>query len=150
MVANDGYLPGKTNFAVRVARSALQARKATTAARSIAPAFKKFRREASPSSASHDEDEGKADTIHDETYGISIPAILTEYATRVPGLREEMGEDFARGHAHASGGIVTSEAFEKLWNAMCEGEPSKSSVGTKQRKGDDKGQKTLEAWMKKA
>ena len=49
---------------------------------------------------------------------ICIPDILREYASRVPGLTERMGDDFARGHAQASGGIVKSEDFEALWGVM--------------------------------
>ena len=30
--------------------------------------------------------------------GTDIIAVLKEYASRVPGLREAMGDDFARGH----------------------------------------------------
>ena len=29
-----------------------------------------------------------------------------------------MGDDFARGHAQASGGIVKSEDFETLWGVI--------------------------------
>ena len=60
MCANDGYSPGMTNFACRVARS----RKGG-----------------------------------DE---VDIIATLKEYAGRVPGLREAMGDDFARGHREVS------------------------------------------------
>jgi hypothetical protein len=176
MVANDGYLPGqgKTNFAVRVARSALQARKVAAtkgSQQSLAPAFKKFKRE-SDVDDSTGIDSGKnkleakatnttpAVNDEDENMGISIPAILSAYANRVPGLREELGDDFARGHAHASGGIVSHDAFERLWCAMCQPETANNDFGERSTKNNKsgkkggttqqgKGQRTLEGWMRK-
>ncbi|KZT68522.1 DHH phosphoesterase [Daedalea quercina L-15889] len=53
-----------------------------------------------------------------EAQATSIPDVLRAYAARVPGLMESMGDDFARGHAQASGGIVSSENFERLWEVM--------------------------------
>ena len=63
MCANDGYSPGMTNFACRVAKS----------------------RKLSSNDA-----------------GVDIIGILKQYASRVPGLREAMGDDFARGHKEVS------------------------------------------------
>lgn len=91
MCANSGYLPNMTNFSCRVARCAV-ARAAATSSASGQPV------EAS----------------------VNIIAILIDYASRVSGLRESMGANFARGHKEASGGIVRTEDFEKLWNVMLE------------------------------
>ena len=63
MCANDGYSPGMTNFACRIAKS---------------------RR------------------LPDGSGGVNIISILKEYASRVPGLQEAMGSDFARGHKEVS------------------------------------------------
>jgi hypothetical protein len=171
MAANDGYLPGMTNFACRVARSAFAVAAASKAKASpkkgeLAPAFKKFKKEEvvdvdadkSTENTAQDaipglkgDDASTADNAdHDD--GISIPAILESYASLVPGLRQEMGDDYARGHAHASGGIVRTELFERLWGAMCakpapgEGEER----GTSLKKNTKAKQKnTLEGWVKK-
>ncbi|KAJ3475324.1 hypothetical protein NLI96_g11911 [Meripilus lineatus] len=53
---------------------------------------------------------------------VNIIAMLTEYASRVPGLRDSMGDNFARGHKEASGGIVKTSDFEKLWRVMSDSE----------------------------
>lgn len=104
MCANDGYLTSEvdfegelmTNFSCRIAKSAL------------------------------------------EREEVNIIAMLTEYASRVPGLRDSMGDNFARGHkevrhetvdnalatsmVQASGGIVKTSDFEKLWRVMSDSE----------------------------
>ena len=54
---------------------------------------------------------------------VSIIQMLLEYADRVPGLRESLGDNFARGHKEASGGIVRSSDFEKLWVVMRDSKP---------------------------
>jgi hypothetical protein len=129
MAANDGYLPGMTNFACRLARRG--AASAPTKKAGLAPAFKKFKR-----APAEQEDEGEAGEV-------SIPALLEEYAAREPGLRAELGADFARGHAQASGGVVRTEVFERLWGVMSAG-----AEGGSPKKG--KGQRnTLEGWVKK-
>lgn len=51
---------------------------------------------------------------------VNIIDVLKEYASRVPGLRERMGTNFARGHKEASGGIIRTEYFEILWGVMVE------------------------------
>ena len=91
MCANNGYLSNMTNFSCRVARCAV-----TRAAAASSTSGK-------PAEAS-----------------VNIIAILTDYASRVSGLRESMGANFARGHKEASGGIVHTEDFERLWNVMLE------------------------------
>jgi hypothetical protein len=171
MAANDGYLPGMTNFACRVARSAFAAAAASKAKASpkkgeLAPAFKKFKKEeAVDMDADKSTENPVQDAIpglkgdeastadnadHDD--GISIPAILESYASLVPGLRQEMGDDYARGHAHASGGIVRTELFERLWGAMCtkpaQGEGEERGASPK-KNAKTKQKNTLEGWVKK-
>ncbi|KAH9828950.1 DHH phosphoesterase [Rhodofomes roseus] len=80
---------------------------------------------------------------------INIPDILREYAVRIPGLRESMGEDFARGHAQASGGIVKSEDFERLWQVMRDAPADGSGPPRKKRKVEATQKNTLEGWIKK-
>ncbi len=126
MCANDGYSPGMTNFACRIARAGGGV--ATTGAKRKV-------------------DEGAADGEKGE---IDIIAILKEYASRVPGLRESMGDDFARGHKQASGGIVRTEDFERLWEVMLHAEGAEGERPTKKRKVAGTTQKnTLEGWLKK-
>ncbi|EIW65385.1 DHH phosphoesterase, partial [Trametes versicolor FP-101664 SS1] len=96
MCANDGYSPGMTNFACRIARAGGGVATAT---------------------------EGRTDII----------AVLKEYASRVPGLRESMGDDFARGHKQASGGIVRTADFERLWEVMLHAEGAEGERPTKKR-----------------
>ncbi|KAI0694467.1 hypothetical protein C8T65DRAFT_666705 [Cerioporus squamosus] len=83
-----------------------------------------------------------------------IIAILKEYASRVPGLREAMGDDFARGHKEASGGIVQTEQFERLWEVMANAEREEGGPPAKKRKtGGREGPRqknTLEGWLQKA
>lgn len=45
------------------------------------------------------------------------------------GLRERMGESFARGHKEASGGIVPTEAFEELMGLLRVGEKPEKKEG---------------------
>ncbi|KAI5868361.1 DHH family protein [Durotheca rogersii] len=47
---------------------------------------------------------------------VNIMAVLEEIAARAPDptLRERLGAAFARGHREASGGVVTTEAFEEF------------------------------------
>ncbi|KAH8099884.1 DHH phosphoesterase [Cristinia sonorae] len=84
---------------------------------------------------------------------VDIISTLKEYASRVPGLREAMGEDFARGHKEASGGIVRTEEFERLWGVMLESEGEGDGGGgrgspKKKQKRDVSAQKnTLEGWV---
>jgi hypothetical protein len=173
MAANDGYLPGMVNFSCRVARCAInraaghvpgapraiKGKKATAGARKEqTQVFDVFKRVA-PTLEQADEltatatsiPTGEPPTSADEgvTGEISIPAILIAYASRVPGLREEMGEDFARGHAQASGGIVTKQAFERLWESMSHVPEGESSL-RKGKAGKDKDQTgAMERWLKK-
>ncbi len=50
------------------------------------------------------------------------------------GLRDRMGETFARGHKEASGGIVPTEAFEELMNLLKVGEKPEKKDGDEQPK----------------
>ncbi|RDX44798.1 DHH phosphoesterase [Lentinus brumalis] len=82
-----------------------------------------------------------------------IIAILKEYASRIPGLREAMGDDFARGHKEASGGIVLTEHFERLWEVMANAEREEGGPPAKKRKTGKEGpaqKNTLEGWLRKA
>ena len=102
--ANSGYLTGAwmTNFACRIAQCARPRPAAPTLGAGLSSAKAKARPDPS-------DERGEA---------ICIPDVLREYASRVLGLTERMGDDFARGHAQASGGIVKSEDFETLWGVM--------------------------------
>ena len=50
------------------------------------------------------------------------------------GLRDRMGESFARGHKEASGGIVSTETFEELMNLLKVGEKPEKKEGDEQPK----------------
>ena len=80
MCANDGYLPGMTNFSCRVAKCAKERLK-TSGAESVAAGKKR-----------------SVDELEGEGKQIDIIAILNQYAVQVSGLRESMGDNFARGH----------------------------------------------------
>ncbi|KAJ8488928.1 hypothetical protein ONZ51_g3267 [Trametes cubensis] len=128
MCSNDGYTPGMTNFACRIARAGGGVARAGT--------------------------KRKADGGQEGDHETNIIAILKEYAGRVPGLRESMGDDFARGHKQASGGIVRTEDFERLWEAMLNSQIEQGDLPVKRRKVAGKGlpaqKNTLEGWFKKA
>ncbi|KAI0762220.1 DHH phosphoesterase [Fomes fomentarius] len=85
--------------------------------------------------------------------GTDIIAILTEYASRVPGLRNAMGDDFARGHKEAGGGVVKTEDFERLWDVMASSEREEGGSPAKKRRigvngGVTQQKNTLEGWLK--
>ena len=83
---------------------------------------------------------------------VSIIALLKDYAVRAPGLTEAMGHDFARGHKQASGGIVPTEQFERLWEVMVQSVPEASQNGESPRKKQKKEvtqKNTLEGWVKR-
>ncbi|KAI6898776.1 DHH family protein [Hortaea werneckii] len=134
LVANEGYLPGKVNFSCRIARSA----------RNRDPPISiidRLRYYASLNEAQND----SADNAD------------SGEAKRVP-LLERVGDDFARGHVQASGGIVNAEEFEELMRLMqigvkppkdksISGSPSKK----KAKAGIDPGQNnTLTSYFGKA
>lgn len=124
MVANDGYLPGKVNFSCRVARCAYA--RDPGAPPNIIDILKSYADRA-PSSELTTSQEGPNTQGGEELITASK---LT--------LRERLGDNFARGHKQASGGIVEAEDFEELCRAMEIGvkreqvsSPKKSSMGQK-------------------
>lgn len=127
LVANEGYLPGKVNFSCRVARCARGR-------------------------------EVEVDIIQSLRAYASLPdhESATEKSEEKAPLLERVGDDFARGHVQASGGIVGAEDFEELMRLMQVGvkpvkkEGEKSSP-SKKRSGIDPGQKnTLASYFGKA
>lgn len=84
MCANDGYLPGMTNFSCRVAKCAKERLK-TLGNESVAAGKKRGMVGL----------EGDAGGVGEQ---INIIAILNQYAVQESGLRESMGDNFARGH----------------------------------------------------
>ncbi|KAI7265540.1 DHH family protein [Hortaea werneckii] len=134
LVANEGYLPGKVNFSCRIARSA----------RNRDPPIsiiERLRYYASLTEAQNDSTDN-ADSGE---------------AKRIP-LLERVGDDFARGHVQASGGIVNTDEFEELMRLMQIGvkPPKDESNGgspskRKAKAGIDPGQKnTLTSYFGKA
>lgn len=117
LVANEGYIPGKVNFSCRIARCA---RGRETAVDIIAK-LKAYASITRPEGSEQD----------------------TE--SKLP-LLERLGEDFARGHVQASGGIVTTEEFEELMENMQIGvkpdkDASEVSPAKKKKAALDAGQK---------
>lgn len=60
------------------------------------------------------------------------------------GLRERMGESFARGHKEASGGIVPAEAFEELYKLLRIGEKAEKPESDEERDSKKKKAKMIE------
>lgn len=138
LVANEGYAPGKVNFSCRVARCA----RARGEGVDIIASLRGY------ASLTLDED-GKGEGKGGE--GKTTPLI------------ERVGDDFARGHVQASGGIVSVEHFEELMLLMRVGEKKKegerekkdgsgsSGSPTKKKASIDPGQKnTLTGYFAKA
>lgn len=48
----------------------------------------------------------------------NLIALLEEYGDAIPGFRERVGGDFARGHKEATGGIIPLAEFELLLREM--------------------------------
>ncbi|KAI7164732.1 hypothetical protein D0869_08616 [Hortaea werneckii] len=134
LVANEGYLPGKVNFSCRIARSA----------RNRDPPISIIDRLRYYASLT----EAQNDSTDNADFG---------EAERFP-LLERVGDDFARGHVQASGGIVNAEEFEELMRLMQIGvkPPKDESIGgspskKKAKAGIDPGQKnTLTSYFGKA
>ncbi|KAI8818764.1 DHH phosphoesterase [Fimicolochytrium jonesii] len=61
--------------------------------------------------------------------------LLSELAAKVDGLREKLGDDYARGHKEATGGVVSMEAWGLLKEAM--------ELGVKKEGGGVKGGKKV-------
>ncbi|EME49427.1 hypothetical protein DOTSEDRAFT_163787 [Dothistroma septosporum NZE10] len=121
LVANSGYLPGKVNFSCRIPRCA----------------------------RGRDE---PVDIIQSLRTYASIPDPTTENQDTQacesigrPPLLERLGDDFARGHVQASGGIVSTEHFEELMARMQIGvkrpKQTHSSLAKSKSKIIDPGQK---------
>jgi hypothetical protein len=127
MVANEGYLPGKVNFSCRVARCA----KGREEEVNIIESLRAY--------ASLPDKDGEIDGE------IAKPLLL-----------ERVGDNFARGHVQASGGIVDVEDFEELVRLMQVGVKSTKKEGeksspAKKKAGIDPGQKnTLASYFGKA
>lgn len=134
LVANEGYLPGKVNFSCRVARCA----RARGGEVDIIAKLRAY------ASLTLDAD-GEGDEVK-----------------KKPALIDRVGDDFARGHVQASGGIVNTKDFEELMLLMEvggkeSGEKKSSSSGSgtspvkKKKASLDPGQKnTLTSYFGKA
>lgn len=111
MVANEGYLPNKVNFSCRVPRCA----KSRDPPVDIIQSLKDY---ASLKLVKNEGDDN--DT--------SLPS-----ESEIP-LLERLGDDFARGHVQASGGIVDVEQFEELMRLMRVGEKKEKTLGASPQK----------------
>ncbi|KAM3418372.1 hypothetical protein BST61_g4369 [Cercospora zeina] len=133
MVANEGYLEGKVNFSCRIPRCARSREPPVN----IIESLKAY---ANLPEVGGVEDGDTSDTS---------PAA----ATTQPTLLERMGDNFARGHVQASGGIVATEDFEELMRRMevgvkkaTGGSPSK----TEAKESPAKQKNTLLTYFKKS
>ena len=125
MVANEGYLEGKVNFSCRIPRCA---------------------RSRDPPVSIIEHLRYYASLTEPETDGSEVAETGSQEA-RKP-LLERVGDDFARGHVQASGGIVDVAHFEELMRLMKVGEKLPKQAGesgspAKQKKkpGIDSGQR---------
>ena len=123
LVANEGYIPGKVNFSCRIPRCA----RSRDPPVNIIESLKYYAGLTEASSGHHDIDE------------------IAESASEKLPLLARLGDDFARGHVQASGGIVTMDEFEELMRLMQIGvKPAKSGEEkspAKKKSGIDPGQK---------
>jgi hypothetical protein len=133
MVANEGYLPGKVNFSCRIPRCA----RSRDSPISIIERLRYYASLTEPEA----NDSSNLETGKEE---------------RLP-LLDRVGDDFARGHVQASGGIVGVEEFEELMRLMHIGEkPAKKegedgSPSKKKKGGIDPSQKnTLTSYFSRA
>ncbi|KAJ3057469.1 hypothetical protein HK097_006397 [Rhizophlyctis rosea] len=78
------------------------------------------------------------------TEPMDIIAFLRQAVTKVPGLADEVGADFARGHAQATGGSVALEVFDKVLLAVGFEEGGAPSKKKEEKTVNPKG--TLEAF----
>ena len=123
MAANEGYLPGKVNFSCRIPRSARNRDPPI----SIIERLRYYAGLTDPGSNHADDD------------------VATGKRDRLP-LLQRVGDDFARGHVQASGGIIDTEQFEELMRLMQIGvKPAKDEAEqkspAKKKAGIDPGQK---------
>ena len=91
LVANESYLPGKVNFSCRIPRCA----RARDSPVNIITSLKSYARIIRPPDEKGEDESSQ---------------IVSDKSP----LLDRLGDDFARGHAQASGGIVTVEQFEEL------------------------------------
>lgn len=111
MVANEGYLPDKVNFSCRIARCAYTRNPESPV--NIIELLKWYADRPSGVPGASEAD--------------SVPA-----TDGLPTLRERLGDNFARGHKQASGGIVGVEDFDELCRVMEIG--VKKDVGSSKKK----------------
>lgn len=121
MVANEGYLPGKVNFSCRIPRCA----RSRDPPVNIIESLKAY---ASQEPHESDGDEAKV---------------------RQTPLLERLGDNFARGHVQASGGIVDVEEFEELVHLMRIGEKANKSGGPSPKKATGQSNKLTNYFGKK-
>nr|XP_019014474.1 uncharacterized protein I206_00556 [Kwoniella pini CBS 10737]OCF53255.1 hypothetical protein I206_00556 [Kwoniella pini CBS 10737] len=48
----------------------------------------------------------------------NLIALLNEYADNIPGFKERVGGDYARGHKEATGGIIAKAEYDLLLEEM--------------------------------
>jgi len=122
MVANEGYLAGKVNFSCRVARCA----KGRDTPVDIIQSLRAY--------ASLDPESSRGKGEEAETGAAEPPAN--------PPLLERLGDNFARGHVQASGGIVDVAEFEELMRLMRVGEKAEKKDGGGQTSPKKRAKKT--------
>lgn len=111
MVANEGYLDNKVNFSCRIPRCARNRKTPVN----IIESLKAYASLPHLNVAAENGDAPKEG-----------PGREAEAEEAEPTLLQRMGENFARGHVQASGGIVAPEDFEELMRRM--------EVGVKKKK----------------
>ena len=99
LVANEGYLPDKVNFSCRIPRCA----RGRDPPVDIIASLKAYASVTHPPPSS----DGRQDVEETPTDRPAKPPLL-----------DRLGDDFARGHVQASGGIVSSDEFEELMQNM--------------------------------
>lgn len=127
LVANDGYLPGKVNFSCRVARCAKGARPEGQGEVDIIASLREYARAPLPASTKVEIGGGGAAqapaTPTSSPGGHHSPraaaaGAAADGADADRSLLDRLGQDFARGHVQASGGIVGVAEFEELMARM--------------------------------
>ncbi|KAF2209654.1 hypothetical protein CERZMDRAFT_46559 [Cercospora zeae-maydis SCOH1-5] len=133
MVANEGYLEGKVNFSCRITRCARSREPPVNIIESL-KAYANL---------------PEIGVVEDDFTSDASPAVTAPEPT----LLERMGDNFARGHVQASGGIVAPENFEELMRRMGvgvkkanDGSPSK----IKAKESPAKQKNTLLTYFKKS
>ncbi|KAL9090984.1 MAG: hypothetical protein Q9159_001727 [Coniocarpon cinnabarinum] len=120
--ANPAYLPGKVNFSCRIAKGANER---------LAKAH-----EGNAVVERHTDDEGDgADGEESKVSDVEVNIIseLKALAKQHPSgtLLARLGDEFARGHPQASGGIVPEEQFEELISVLRIGEKPAKDASSK-------------------